>query len=80
MQDLALDWRWVEFVALCMSSLAGKDQNLKERARWAEMRMDPTDIADVTGATYTYLVNGHGPRDNWTALFTPGQRIRLRII
>lgn len=60
--------------------LAGKDQNLKERARWAEMRMDPTDIADVTGATYTYLVNGHGPRDNWTALFTPGQRIRLRII
>jgi hypothetical protein len=22
MQDLALDWRWVEFVALCMSSLA----------------------------------------------------------
>ncbi|OJU34887.1 MAG: copper-binding protein [Alphaproteobacteria bacterium 65-37] len=58
----------------------GKDQTLKERVEWADMRMDPTDIADVTGAAYTYLVNGHGPRDNWTALFVPGQRIRLRII
>jgi CopA family copper-resistance protein len=60
--------------------IAGKDQPLKERADWAQMRMDPTDIADVTGAAYAYLVNGHGPQDNWTALFTPGQRVRLRII
>ncbi len=60
--------------------LAGKDQPLKERADWARMRMDPTDIADVTAAAYTYLVNGHGPRDNWTALFEPGQRVRLRIV
>ncbi len=60
--------------------LAGKDQPLKERLRWGRMRMDPTDIADVTGAAYTYLVNGHGPQDNWTALFTPGERVRLRII
>jgi CopA family copper-resistance protein len=60
--------------------LAGKDQSLKERADWAQMRMDPTDIADVTGATYAYLVNGHGPQDNWTALFTPGQRVRLRFV
>jgi len=60
--------------------IAGKDQSLKERADWAQMRMDPTDISDVTGATYTYLVNGHGPQDNWTALFTPGQRVRLRFI
>ncbi|GAA3273551.1 hypothetical protein GCM10020258_52820 [Sphingomonas yabuuchiae] len=44
------------------------------------MRMDPTDVSDVTGSTYTYLVNGHGPRDNWTGLFHPGERIRLRII
>jgi len=42
--------------------------------------MDPTDVSDVTGAAYTYLVNGHGPRDNWTALFRPGERVRLRII
>jgi len=60
--------------------MAGKDQPLKERADWARMRMDPTDIADVTAAAYTYLVNGHGPQDNWTALFEPGQRVRLRIV
>jgi CopA family copper-resistance protein len=60
--------------------LAARDQPLGERLRWGRMRMSPTDIADATGATYTYLVNGHGPRDNWTALFTPGERIRLRII
>ena len=42
--------------------------------------MDPTDISDVTGSTYSYLVNGHGPQDNWTALFQPGERVRLRII
>ncbi|WP_319798383.1 copper resistance system multicopper oxidase [Nitrobacter sp.] len=60
--------------------LAGRDQPLKDRLDWGKMRMDPTDISDVTGAAYTYLVNGYGPRDNWTALFTPGQRVRLRII
>ena len=60
--------------------LAGKDQRLKDRVDWGAMRMDPTDISDATGAAYTYLVNGHGPFDNWTALFTPGQRVRLRFI
>ncbi|MBW8745635.1 MAG: copper resistance system multicopper oxidase [Sphingomonas sp.] len=60
--------------------LAGRDQRLKDRLQWGRMRMDPTDVSDVTGATYTYLVNGHGPRDNWTALFTPGQRVRLRFV
>ncbi|WP_029936658.1 copper resistance system multicopper oxidase [Sphingomonas sp. UNC305MFCol5.2] len=60
--------------------LAGRDQPLKERLDWGGMRMDPTDISDVTGAVYTYVVNGHGPRDNWTALFRPGERVRLRII
>ncbi|MEA3262401.1 MAG: copper resistance system multicopper oxidase [Pseudomonadota bacterium] len=60
--------------------LAGKDQPLKERLDWGKMRMDPTDIADVNGSTYTFLVNGYGPKDNWTALFRPGERVRLRII
>jgi CopA family copper-resistance protein len=60
--------------------LAGKDQPLKERAAWGAMRMDPTDVADVNGSTYSFLVNGYGPRDNWTALFQPGERVRLRII
>ena len=60
--------------------LAGRDQPLKDRVEWAAMRMDPTDILDVTGSTYRYLVNGHGPRDNWTGLFRPGERVRLRLI
>lgn len=60
--------------------LAGKDQSLEDRLEWGRMRMDPTDISDTNGSTYTFLVNGHGPQDNWTALFAPGERVRLRII
>ena len=60
--------------------LAKEDQPLKDRLDWGNMRMDPTDVSDVTGSTYTYLVNGHGPRDNWTALFKPGERVRLRFV
>jgi CopA family copper-resistance protein len=44
--------------------LAGEDQTFAERAEWAKMLMDPTDISDVTGAVMTFLVNGHGPKDN----------------
>lgn len=62
------------------SLLAGKDQTLLERSEWAKMRMDATDISDVTGAAFKFLVNGHGPKDNWTALFRPGERVRLRVI
>lgn len=50
----------------------------KDRRDWGDMRMDPTDLADVTG--YRFLVNGKGIADNWTALFKPGERLRLRII
>jgi CopA family copper-resistance protein len=53
---------------------------LADRAMWGEMRMSPRDISDVTGATYTYLVNGRSTRDNWNGLFSPGERVRLRII
>ena len=60
--------------------VAGKDQKLADRIAWGRMRMDPTDISDVTGAVLTYLVNGHGPQANWTALFRPGERVRLRFI
>ncbi|MBJ7413586.1 MAG: copper resistance system multicopper oxidase [Phenylobacterium sp.] len=60
--------------------LAGRDQTLAERIEWAKMRMDPTDISDVTGAAYKFLINGHGADDNWTALFTPGERVRLRFV
>jgi CopA family copper-resistance protein len=60
--------------------LKGEDLPQKDRAEWGAMRMDPTDISDVTGSTYTYLTNGHGPQDNWTALFRPGERVRLRFV
>jgi CopA family copper-resistance protein len=60
--------------------LAGKDLTAKERGEWAQMRMDAADIADVTGSTYRFTINGFGPFDNWTGLFTPGERVRLRII
>jgi CopA family copper-resistance protein len=60
--------------------MAGKDQSFKDRKEWSAMLMDPTDVLDVTGSTYTFLVNGHGPKDNWTGLFTPGERVRLRFV
>ncbi|MCI1270089.1 MAG: copper resistance system multicopper oxidase [Sphingobium sp.] len=60
--------------------MAGKDQSAADRRMWAKMRMDPTDISDVTGSTYHYLVNGHDSAANWTGLFAPGERVRLRII
>ncbi|MCT8003666.1 copper resistance system multicopper oxidase [Sphingomonas sanguinis] len=60
--------------------LAGRDQPLAERLRWGAMRMDPSDVSDVTGSTYRYLINGHGPADNWTGLFAAGERVRLRVV
>ena len=58
----------------------GWSATIKERASWSKMRMDPTDFADVTGYTYTYLLNGLPPAGNWTGLFTPGEKVRLRFI
>ncbi len=51
-----------------------------DRTMWAQMRMNPTDLADVSGATYTYLMNGQAPDMNWTGAFKPGERLRLRFI
>jgi CopA family copper-resistance protein len=53
---------------------------VKDRLAWGDMRMSPTDIADITGYTYTYLVNGLAPDPGWTGLFKPGERVRLRMI
>src|SRR5690606_1550877 len=58
----------------------GDAMSLDDWRMWQRMPMDPTDIADVTGAAYTYLVNGHGPDENCTGLFRPGERVRLRFI
>ncbi len=51
-----------------------------ERRIWAEMRMAPTDIADVSAPTYTYLANGRGPQEGMEYLFNPGEKVRLRLI
>lgn len=53
---------------------------LKNYVMWDQMRMDPTDLADVTGYTFTYLMNGRSPAANWTGLFRPGEKVRLRFI
>ena len=52
----------------------------KMRRMWGGMRMNPRDISDVTGSTYTYMINGHGPADNLQLAFNRGERIRLRVI
>ncbi|HJT92456.1 MAG TPA: copper resistance system multicopper oxidase, partial [Mycobacterium sp.] len=58
----------------------GLGATLADRKMWGEMRMNPTDLADVSGYTYTYLMNGMPPAANWSALFKPGERVRLRFI
>jgi len=58
----------------------GLRESTADRNMWGQMRMDPTDLADVGGATYTYLMNGATPAGNWTAPFERGERIRLRFI
>jgi len=58
----------------------GWDATVADRVMWAEMNMSPTDLADVSGSTYTYLLNGQAPDSNWTGLFKPGEKLRLRLI
>ena len=58
----------------------GWSATVADRKMWAEMKMNPTDLADVSGATYTYLLNGQAPNMNWTGLFRPGEKLRLRFI
>ena len=58
----------------------GRQATLSDRGAWGRMRMTPTDLSDVNARTYTYLMNGTTALGNWTALFTPGQKVRLRFI
>jgi CopA family copper-resistance protein len=58
----------------------GLRSTVSERWMWGRMNMAPTDILDVTGSTYTYLLNGNTPMANWTGLFQPGERVRLRFV
>jgi CopA family copper-resistance protein len=50
------------------------------RAMWNQMRMSDRDISDITGYTYTFLMNGHAPARGWTGLFNKGERVLLRVI
>jgi CopA family copper-resistance protein len=58
----------------------GLKKTMADRRMWGQMRMDPTDLADVSGCAYTYLMNGTTPAGNWTALFRRGEKVRLRFI
>jgi CopA family copper-resistance protein len=62
------------------SKREGFKATLRERLEWGRMRMKPSDLADVGGHGYTYLMNGITPAGNWTGLFAPGERVRLRFI
>ncbi|MGV8209259.1 copper oxidase, partial [Pseudomonas aeruginosa] len=53
---------------------------LADRKMWAEMKMGPTDLADVSGFTYTHLLNRQPPDGYWTGMFCPGKKLRLRFI
>ena len=62
------------------ASREGLSAALERRRMWNRMRMNPTDLADVSAYTYTYLINGATPAGNWTGLFRPGEKLRLRFI
>jgi len=53
---------------------------MAKRRMWNQMRMNPTDLADISAYSYTYLMNGVTPAGNWTGLFRPGEKVRLRLI
>ncbi|VVP23609.1 copper resistance system multicopper oxidase [Pseudomonas fluorescens] len=61
-------------------SQKGWSAAVADRKMWAEMKMNPTDLSDVSGDTYTYLMNGQAPNGNWTGIFKPGEKLRLRFI
>ena len=58
----------------------GLSQTWNDREMWNQMRMSDRDISDVTGSTYTFLMNGQTPADNWTGLFNKGEKVLLRVI
>ncbi|EYS87868.1 copper resistance protein CopA [Cupriavidus sp. SK-4] len=58
----------------------GLKQALDKRSMWNQMRMSPTDLADLSSATLTHLANGVTPAGNWTGLFRRGETVRLRFI
>ncbi len=62
------------------ASTMGLGKAMDKRRMWNQMRMSPTDLADLSAATYTYLMNGTTPAGNWTGLFKRGECVRLRFL
>ncbi|WP_372741186.1 copper resistance system multicopper oxidase [Neptunomonas sp.] len=62
------------------ASSIGMKGAFEKRRMWNQMRMNPTDLADLSAATFTYLMNGMTPAGNWNGLFNKGERVRLRFI
>ena len=60
------------------SQAKGLSATLSDRTAWGQMRMMPTDVEDLQGVTP--LINGKSAGQNWTGLFKPGERVRLRFI
>jgi len=58
----------------------GLSKALSQRAMWNNMRMSDTDLSDVTGRTYTFLMNGETPASGWVGQFKQGEKILLRFI
>ncbi|QHI99329.1 copper resistance system multicopper oxidase [Xylophilus rhododendri] len=61
-------------------SATGWRAALDRRQMWNQMRMSPTDLSDLSAATLTHLINGTTAQGNWTGLFRPGERLRLRLV
>jgi CopA family copper-resistance protein len=57
----------------------GIKRTYEDRQMWNEMRMSQRDLSDVTGHTYTYLMNGETPREGWRGLFKEGEKVLLRF-
>jgi FtsP/CotA-like multicopper oxidase with cupredoxin domain len=58
----------------------GLAQTRRDRSMWNQMRMSDRDLSDVTGYTYTFLMNGATPEDGWFGLFERGEKVRLRFV
>ncbi|WP_420549606.1 copper resistance system multicopper oxidase [Curvivirga sp.] len=56
----------------------GLADTVNDRMAWGDMRMMPADVEDLQG--FTPLINGKSAAGNWTGLFKPGERVRLRFI
>ena len=63
-----------------VASLIRDGGSLSDQLDWERMRMDPSDISDITGATYTFLMNGQAPDPGWFGQFRPGERVRIRFV